>query len=122
MFDTFGSMEKGIWDEIEIWLQANIAVVYFHRIVDTHEPALHLVYYCSALNDKHLRVLADMDSDAIWLHNMLANFEKRWARWHLPIHTAAYHFAPQFQSHPPSRHEMKEINGLLGPHQRPPIL
>ena len=113
MFDTFGSMEKGIWDEIEIWLQANIAVVYFHRIVDTHEPALHLVYYCSALNDKHLRVLADMDSDAIWLHNMLANFEKRWARWHLPIHTAAYHFAPQFQSHPPSRHEMKEIEAVL---------
>ena len=77
MFDAFGSMEREIWDEIETWLQANISVVYFHRIVDTHEPALHLVYYCSALNDKHLRILADLDSEAIWLHNMLANFEKR---------------------------------------------
>lgn len=113
MFDTFGGADRPIWDEIETWLQANLAIVYFHRIVDTHEPALHLVYYCSALNDKHLRVLADLDSEATWLHNMLANYEKRWARWHLHIHTAAYHFAPQYQSHMPSREEWRECANAI---------
>ena len=114
MFDTFGGADRSIWDEIETWLQANLAIVYFHRIVDTHDPALHLVYYCSALNDKHLRILADLDSEATWLHNMLANFEKRWSRWHLHIHTAAYHFAPQYQSHMPSREEWGECEKAIG--------
>merc|ERR1712091_367305 len=53
--DAFSTEDATIWTEMEIWLQANISTVYFHRIVDTHAPSLHLVYYCSCLVDKHLR-------------------------------------------------------------------
>ena len=113
MFNTFGAATSEIWDEIETWLQANLSIVYFLRIVDTHEPSLHMVYYCSALNDKHLRVLASLDESAIWLQNMSKNFETRWARWHLHIHTLAYHFNPKFREHPPSRGEMRECQLAL---------
>ena len=73
-----------------IWLQANISVVYFHRIVDTHQPSLAMVYYCSCLVDKHLRLMIELDPDAGWLQQMKAKFDSRWARWHRAVHTAAY--------------------------------
>jgi hypothetical protein len=95
----FANADSNIWTEIELWLQANVSTVYFHRIVDTHAPSLHMVYYCSCLLDKHLRLLTELDPDAEWLGLMQQKFQKRWERWHRTIHTAAYHANPQFQQH-----------------------
>ena len=95
--DAFNS--ESTWKDIEMWLQANLTIVYFHRIVDTHAPSLGMVYYCSCLVDKHLRTLCELDENAAWLHSMKDKFTTRWARWHAPIHTAAYHANPMFQTH-----------------------
>ena len=66
--ELFGSQDAPIWKEMELWLKANVGVVCFHRIVDTHKPSLRLVYYCSCLVDKHLRVLTALDPEAQWLY------------------------------------------------------
>lgn len=107
------SESSPIWDNIDPWLKANVATVYFHRIVDTHAPSLHFVYYCSALIDKHLRLLHQLDANASWIQTMFEKFTKRWTRWHMPIHTAAYHVNPQFQKHGISQAEMKDIRAAM---------
>ena len=95
----FGNEDCPIWKEMELWLKANVTIVYFHRIVDTHEPSLHLVYFCSCLVDKHLRMLTELDPEATWLAEIKEKFMTRWYRWHRAIHTAAYHSNPMYQEH-----------------------
>ena len=42
---NYGAKVSSIWEEIHVFLQVMTAAVYFHRAVDTHKPALYLVYY-----------------------------------------------------------------------------
>ena len=81
------------------------SAVYFHRTVDTHKPSLFLVYFTSALVDKHLRIMSDLGKASEYADDVRALFGKRWERYHRPCHTLAYHMAPQFRLHDMSDEE-----------------
>jgi hypothetical protein len=56
---------------------------------------------------------------------MLAVFNKRWARWHKPIHTLAYALDPAYQSHvltAPEKQDVKAMIQRLRPEQFAEIL
>ena len=61
MQDTFGRLDAAVWQELAAWCNAALPVVYLHRVVDTHHPTMHLVYYGSCLVDKQLRVLQALE-------------------------------------------------------------
>ena len=96
---NFGSSTAPLYTEIEEWLQLMTSSVFFHRTVDTHKPSLFLVYYTSALVDKHLRILGDLGKAREYAADVHAAFMQRWERYHRPCHTLAYHMAPQFHLH-----------------------
>ena len=122
--DLFGSEQAPLWKEMELWLKANVSIVYLHRTVDTHLPSLHLVYYCSCLVDKHLRVLSELDTDATWLESIKDAFMTRWYRWHRAVHmcTAAYHCNPLFQSHKMTLDEANDPNPSPNPNPNPNLV
>ena len=105
---NFGAKSSPIWEEIHVFLQVMTGTVYFHRAVDTHKPALSFVYYMSALVDKQLRLLKDLGKAPMYSGAVHSTFMKRWARWHRPVHTLAYHMAPQFQAHEISNDEKRD--------------
>ena len=111
--DVFGHDSFAIWTQMELWLQVNVALVFFLRIVDTHGPSLHLVYYCGCLVDKQLRCLRAMDPEAKWIEDIFDKFQTRWARWHRPIHTAAYHANPMFLEHQANEEEEDDVRATL---------
>lgn len=94
--------EPMFWNRINVFIQATKSTMYLLRLVDGQSPVLGKFYYCCALVDKHLRVLKEADS-VPYIDQMRSIFQKRWKRWHRPIHTFAYALDPCYQAH--------ELNG-----------
>jgi hypothetical protein len=109
VFDVFGSSDKPIWETLQFWCRSTVPIVYLHRMVDTHAPAMHLVYYGSCLVDKQFRSLTAMKPDNEFLAQCARVFNRRWYRWHNPIHTLCYHVSPAFHSHSISSEEGQDI-------------
>ena len=113
MKTLWGSSDAVGYANAAVWCQSTVAIVYLHRVVDTHAPTLHRVYYGCCLIDKFLRCLTDLDSNAAWLEEFSNLFAKRWGRWHRPYHTAAYAFNPEYFSHKLTLLEEQDVSITL---------
>lgn len=90
--------EATFWGRIDVFIHATKSTMYLLRLVDGQSPVLGKFYYCCALVDKHLRVLKEA-GNVPYIDAMRSIFQKRWKRWHRPLHTFAYAVDPCYQAH-----------------------
>jgi hypothetical protein len=98
------------WEQAKHFIKASQAALYLHRLVDSNLPVLGKVYYSCALIAKQLRLLFPE-----WpaIEEMKDIFDRRWARWHHPIHTAAYAVDPSYSTHELTVQEMDDVRSTF---------
>lgn len=99
-------------EQLDGFIACTKSAVYLHRLADGQTPVLGKFYYCCALVDKHLRVLKEAGA-VPYIDQMRSIFNKRWKRWHRPIHTFAYALDPCYQAHTLSREERADCKKVI---------
>ena len=99
-----------LWAVAESFVAASKPALYLHRLVDSNLPILGKIYYNCALIAKHLAMLQHKWEPAKAMKRI---FDKRWCRWHHPVHTAAYALDPSYATHLLTDHEASEVETVV---------
>lgn len=101
--------DKNYWAKGKHFLTVAQPALWLLRMVDGVVPCLGEVYYACCVVDKTLALRESQAMAISCIDLMRAQFNKRWKRWHRPIHTAAYAVDPSYHTHELTDAENAEV-------------